>query len=436
MHDLIHHTRADGSPYPAEECRFYQAVHERRSCCISTTRLSGDRTAPASPRNAGPLRRKAATPIVGAVVTFVDITERKRKEAELRKLTVVVEQSPATIVVTDRNGDIEYVNPKFTEVTGYTFAEAKGKNPRILKSGDMPPEEYAASLGDHHSPATNGTGSSTTSRKDGSLYWEQAVIAPVMNAKGDITNFIAVKEDITERKKIEAQLAFDELRLESLLRISQHKAASTKELLDFALEEAIRLTGSKIGYLFQYDDEQELLTLTSWSKEAMRQCQTRRQADRLRAEEHRPVGRADPAAKADHRQRLPGAPSAEEGLSRRTYRRQELPDHSRVHARRNRGHRGRRQQGLRLRRVRRSPTDALDELRLERRRAETGRRGTGETPPGKSRISTRRRPADTTRSTPTASSCASTTPNSAWLGYSREEIIGKKKFSDLVTPEG
>ena len=71
-----------------------------------------------------------------------DITERKHNEEQLRKLLQAVEQSPATVVVTDTNGRIEYVNPKFSQITGYTREEALGKNPRVLKSGKTPPEEY------------------------------------------------------------------------------------------------------------------------------------------------------------------------------------------------------------------------------------------------------------------------------------------------------
>ena len=72
----------------------------------------------------------------------IDITERKSAEDELRRLSKAVEQSPASVVITDLNGSMEYVNPKFTELTGYTPAEALGQNPRILKSGEMPAEEY------------------------------------------------------------------------------------------------------------------------------------------------------------------------------------------------------------------------------------------------------------------------------------------------------
>ncbi len=72
-----------------------------------------------------------------------EITEQKKSQADLSKLFQAIQQSPMSVVITDRDGNIEYVNPKFTEVTGYTLAEAIGQNPRILKSGHTPPEQYA-----------------------------------------------------------------------------------------------------------------------------------------------------------------------------------------------------------------------------------------------------------------------------------------------------
>jgi PAS domain S-box-containing protein len=270
MHDLVHHSDAGGKACPAEECRINQVLRTGKGIHVDgETFWRSDHTCFLAECWASPQRSGHA--ITGVVVTFTDITERKRKEAELRRLTVAVEQSPAVIVITDTKGNIEYVNPRFTELTGYTFAEAKGQNPRILKSGEMPPEGYE-DLWQTISSGHEWHGEFHNKRKDGSLFWEQAVIAPVIGPTGETVSYIAVKEDITQRKKMEAQLAFDELRLESLLRISQHKAATTKELLDFALEEAVRLTASKLGYLFQYDEGSELLTLTSWSVEAMRQC--------------------------------------------------------------------------------------------------------------------------------------------------------------------
>ena len=82
-------------------------------------------------------------PVSEVAVYAREITEQKKSQADLSKLFQAIQQSPTSVVITDRDGNIEYVNPKFTEVTGYTLAEAIGRNPRILKSGHTPPEQYA-----------------------------------------------------------------------------------------------------------------------------------------------------------------------------------------------------------------------------------------------------------------------------------------------------
>src|SRR5512132_260024 len=109
-----------------------------------------------------------------------------------------------SVVITDRDGNIEYVNPEFTKVTGNTLAEAIGRNPRILKSGHTPPQQYAE-LWNTISQGGIWRGELFNKKKDGELFWELASIAPVKD--GDkIINFVCVKEDITERKEVEEQL--------------------------------------------------------------------------------------------------------------------------------------------------------------------------------------------------------------------------------------
>jgi PAS domain S-box-containing protein len=133
-------------------------------------------------------------------------TEEKRRLAEinLRKLSRAVEQSPVSIVITDLNGSIEYVNPNFEKITGYKSEEAIGQNPRILKSDHTSPGEYA-NLWSKIIAGGEWRGEFHNKRKDGSLFWEEARISPIVNDEGVITNFLAVKEDITERKLIEEE---------------------------------------------------------------------------------------------------------------------------------------------------------------------------------------------------------------------------------------
>ena len=133
-----------------------------------------------------------------------DITERKQAEEQLSKLFRAVEQSPATVMITDTDANIEYVNPKFTQLTGYTLEEVIGRNPRILKSGETPPEEYKL-LWETITSGREWRGEFHDKKKNGELYWESASISSIKNPEGVITHFVAVKEDITERKRAEQE---------------------------------------------------------------------------------------------------------------------------------------------------------------------------------------------------------------------------------------
>ena len=144
-------------------------------------------------------------------VTFKDITRRKLLEKELRKLSRAVEQSPVSIVITDLTGAIEYINPKFAELTGYTAGEVHGRNPRFLKSGEMPAAEYQR-LWQTITQGQSWHGHFHNRKKNGELFWEAASISPVTTDDGKITHFIAVKEDITQHRKAEQALRESEVR--------------------------------------------------------------------------------------------------------------------------------------------------------------------------------------------------------------------------------
>ncbi|HXC93140.1 MAG TPA: ATP-binding protein, partial [Geobacteraceae bacterium] len=131
--------------------------------------------------------------------------EHRESEKLVRKLSQAVEQSPVTIIITDSNGSIEYVNSYFTKLTGYTADEVIGKNPRMLKSGVQSPEFYRT-LWDLISGGFEWHGEFCNKKKNGELFWESASVSPLRNAEGEVTHFIAVKEDITDQKKV-----FDEL---------------------------------------------------------------------------------------------------------------------------------------------------------------------------------------------------------------------------------
>ena len=133
------------------------------------------------------------------------IDELERAEFELKKLSLAIEQSPSPVMITDLEGTIEYANPSFTRITGYTVQEALGKNPRIIKSDTHPPEFYK-DLWRTISSGNVWRGEICNRKKDGAFYWELASISPVRNIQGEVTHYVAVKEDITERKQKEYEL--------------------------------------------------------------------------------------------------------------------------------------------------------------------------------------------------------------------------------------
>ena len=140
--------------------------------------------------------------VVQMIEHVMDITERKQNEEQVRILSRAVEQSANSIVITDLSGSIEFVNPAFTAVTGYSAQEALGKNPRILKSEMNSPELYQE-LWQTIRQGDIWQGEMINCKKDGELYWETAIISPITDNAGQITHFLAVKEDISLRKEIE-----------------------------------------------------------------------------------------------------------------------------------------------------------------------------------------------------------------------------------------
>ncbi|MDO9121609.1 MAG: PAS domain S-box protein, partial [Anaerolineaceae bacterium] len=123
-------------------------------------------------------------------------------EEQLQIFMCAVEQNPVSIVITDINGIITYVNPMFTEVTGYTFKDVVGKNPKILKSGHTTSEEYA-SLWQTIKSGKTWHGKFYNRKENGDLYWETISISPVVSKMGVTTHYVAIKEDLTYRKLVE-----------------------------------------------------------------------------------------------------------------------------------------------------------------------------------------------------------------------------------------
>ena len=150
------------------------------------------------------LLSRCAGNISHALQTFYLAKKAKEAEKHLQKISLAVNQSSASIVITDLYGNIEYVNPAFTKTTGYSLEEAIGQNPKILKSGYTSDKEYI-NLWDNLTHYQEWKGEFRNKKKNGEYYWEYAVISPVVNENGVIQNYVAVKENITERKQLQEE---------------------------------------------------------------------------------------------------------------------------------------------------------------------------------------------------------------------------------------
>ncbi|NTV94943.1 MAG: PAS domain S-box protein [Thiobacillus sp.] len=215
MHSLIHHSHADGAPYLQEDCPVSMTSRKLEACHVDNEvfwRADGS-AFPVEYRSQ--IQRKDGV-AVGAVVTFSNISGRKTTEEQLLKLYRAVEQSPESIVITGLDARIEFVNEAFLKATGYSREEVIGQNPRILHSGRTPRANFD-DLWNHLTRGLPWTGEFINRRKDGSEYHELAIIAPVRQASGQITHYLAVKQDITERKRIESELAEYREHLEDLV---------------------------------------------------------------------------------------------------------------------------------------------------------------------------------------------------------------------------
>ena len=169
----------------------------------------------------------------GVVISHTDITGRRRAEDELRKLSLAVEQSPNSIVITDLEARVEYVNDAFVRSSGYERAEVLGQNPRILHSGKTPQTTYEALWG------TLVTGQAwrgelTNRRKDGSDYVELVHITPIRQPDGRITHYLAIKQDITEKRRLAEELARHREHLEDLVESRTAELAAAKHQAESA----------------------------------------------------------------------------------------------------------------------------------------------------------------------------------------------------------
>ncbi|CAK0760744.1 two-component system, sensor histidine kinase and response regulator [Gammaproteobacteria bacterium] len=165
------------------------------------------------------------------VLVFDVITERKQTEARLRKLSLAVEQSPNSIVITNTAAEIEYVNESFTRITGYTLDEVRGKNPRILQSGQTPPERYEL-LWDTLTQGRSWQGEFVNQRKNGELFVEYEIFTPIRQPDGRVTHYLAIKEDITEKQRLNQELNQHRHRLEELVKKRTQQLQEANRILE------------------------------------------------------------------------------------------------------------------------------------------------------------------------------------------------------------
>ena len=183
------------------------------------------------------------------MLTHSEITARRENEEMRNRLSIAVEHSPAAIVIVDNKTRIQYINPRFTEMTGYTLDEVLGENPRVLQSGQTPRAVHR----DLWETIGNGKawqGELINQRKSGELFWDELHISPVVNADGQVTNFVGVHVDITERKKAEDRLN----RSRSQLNAFVHHAPVCIAMLDCDLNYVAYSDYWFMAYGHGYDD--------------------------------------------------------------------------------------------------------------------------------------------------------------------------------------
>jgi PAS domain S-box-containing protein len=200
----------------------------------------------------------------------VDITERKLAEDERERLLAAIEQAGEVVFITDADGVIQYVNPVFETVTGYTFEEAVGENPRMLLKSGKQDQAFYHELWETITAGNTWKGRITNKRKDGKLFTEDVTISPVCDDSGQIVNYVAVKRDITERLQLEAQL-FQAQKMESVGRLAGGVAHDYNNMIGVILGYGeLALDKVKPGDPL-YEDLEKILAAAKRSKDITRQ---------------------------------------------------------------------------------------------------------------------------------------------------------------------
>jgi len=193
---------------------------------------------------------------IGGILVFTeDISTHKRAEESLLKLSQAVEQSPSTIVITDLKANIEYANAAFAKESGYSLAEAIGKNPKLLHSGKTPKSTYD-DMWAHLANGKPWEGEFINRRKDGTEYIESALISPVFQPDGRMTHFLAVKENITEHKAAEAKITRQTQLYAALSQCNEAivRCDSEQELFPIICRDAVQFGGMTMAWIGLVDE--------------------------------------------------------------------------------------------------------------------------------------------------------------------------------------
>jgi PAS domain S-box-containing protein len=274
MHDLIHYAYRDGTPYPVEKCRIFQAFYEGRGTHFQDEVLwrADGSSFPAEIWSFPQLRQGK---VIGAVVTFADISDRKQAEEALQKseskYRLLFENMTAgfalhEMIYDEQGSPVDYrfieVNPAFEKLTGTPAAAVIGKRVKEI----MPEtEQYWIEV--YGNVARTGVPASYQNySKELDRYYDTWTFSPRKD------QFAVIFTDITDRKRAEDSVKLDEDRLATLLKLTQMKFETEKELTDFALEEAVRLTRSRGGYLHFFNSDEQTIQLHSWSRDVLSTC--------------------------------------------------------------------------------------------------------------------------------------------------------------------
>ncbi len=209
---------------------------------------------------------------LGLALHSIEVEENNRMSQEkLLWLNEALMNAANAVMLTDNEGVIEWINPAFSKLTGYSIQEAVGKKSNILKSGIQPPEFYT-SMWNTLTSGRNWKGELINKKKDGTFYTEEMTISPVLNEHGKTEKYISIKSDITEKKRAQKAENKNKAVTETLFELSKMVEQPEDEIIDLALEKAVEFTESVGGYLHFMNDDGVSLKLFKWSKKVNEIC--------------------------------------------------------------------------------------------------------------------------------------------------------------------